>query len=196
MKNLFVCVKKKTLIYFFIAIFLVLIHFLCYFTCFEYKKVVKNVSENIFNGFSFGDKNTSEKENNIFFVFNLYEYINLGNKKPTLTLPSNEEYEIDNGEFSFKIDNNLIIKSAGSGIVKNIGFLENGLKYVEIRHSGGIVTRYENLKIVGVGLNYNVKNIHILGTCESSQTFIFKVYLNGEIIKNLEVVEGEIKWQN
>ena len=120
----------------------------------------------------------------------------MGNKKPTLTLPSNEEYEIKNGEFSFKIDNNLIIKSAGSGIVKNIGFLENGLKFIEIRHSGGIVTRYENLKIVGVGLNYNVKNIHILGTCESSQTFIFKVYLNGEIIKNLEVIEGEIIWQN
>ena len=177
---------------------LIFSHFILYFQIENYKKVVDSLSYKIFNGFNhkFSGYDYGEKDSNIFFVSNIKEYISLGVKPPSLFLPTSEEYEMNDGIIKFKITKNFFIKSAGEGIVKSVGFLDNGLKYVEIRHSGNIITRYENLKIVGVGTNFMVKNIHIIGSVEENQNLIFKIIKNGNIVKNYTIENGEIKWQN
>lgn len=198
MKNLFLCIKKSKIIAFCVCLMLIFSHFILYFQIENYKKVVDSLSYKIFNGFNhkFSEYDYGEKDSNIFFVSNIKEYISLGVKLPSLFLPTSEEYEMNDGIIKFKITKNFFIKSAGEGIVKSVGFLDNGLKYVEIRHSGNIITRYENLKIVGVGTNFMVKNIHIIGSVEENQNLIFKIIKNGNIVKNYTIENGEIKWQN
>lgn len=188
-------VKKRTILVFFVVFLLIFTHFLCYFNVSGYKTTIKNIFSGVINAFN-PDDIVSEEDNNFFFVFNINEYINLGSQKPLLTMPSDEEVVIENGVVTFKIKENLTIKSAGAGIVRDVGILENGLKYIEIRHSGNIVTRYENLKIVGVGINFNVRKISIVGTCEAETDFIFKIYKNNKLIEEIEIENGEITWQD
>ena len=190
MKNVFVCIKKGKLIALLICLLIVLSHFVLYFSVDSYKEVVDSFNKKIFNSFNGGE--TDGDDNNIFFVINSNDK-NLGKQNPELKLPSQEEYVLDGGVFSYSLKQNFVIKSAGYGIVKTVGYLDNGLKYVEIKHSGNIVTRYENLKIVGVGANFLVKNIHVIGT--SNEDFVFKILKNGKVIENYSVENGEILWQ-
>lgn len=198
MKNIFVTVKKSKIIVVLLCLLVIFSHFLLYFNILEYKNVVDSLSNKIFNGFNkkSSEFEYNENDSNIYFVSNSMEYKILGNKLPVLFLPSNEEYQLENGVFKFKITTNLVVKSAGEGIIKSVGYLDNGLKYVEIRHSGNIITRYENLKIVGVGTNFLVKKIHVIGSSEQNQEVVFKIMKNGKILDNFELVSGEIKWQN
>ena len=195
MKNpIFKINAKKILVLIFCAA-LIFSHFFCYFKFSDYSKIVNTLADNIFNCFN-RNSESSEKDNNIFFVFSENSYKFLGKSLPALKLPSESDYTFKNGIFSFNLKENFTIKCAGKGIVKDVGFLQNGLKFVEVRHSGNIVTRYENLIIVGVGNDYNLKNIHIIGTCNKNDPFIFKILKNNEIVENYEILDGEIKWKN
>lgn len=196
MKNISLVVNKKLILCFLLCLSILGWHFIFYFQIESYKNVVDSLNKNIFNSFNYNDKNASDNENNIFFVFNLYDFINLGTNKPKLTMPSEEEFKLENGVFSFNLKENLVVKCAGSGVVKSVSYLENGLKFVEIRHSGNITTRYENLKIVGVGQNFNVKEIHIIGTCDIETAFVFKILKNDKIVEDFSIENGKIIWQN
>ena len=196
MKNFFIVINKKKIISFFICLCLLFTHIFLYLKIDNYNNILESINKEIFNSFNFTEEDSIESDTNIFFVFNLNDFINLGTSKPKLQLPSGEEYEQKNGEFIFNLKTNLVVKCAGSGIVKDIGYLENGLKFVEIRHSGNFITRYENLKIVGVGQNFNVKAIHILGTCEEETPFVFKILKNNKIVNNYIIENGKILWQN
>lgn len=191
MKNIIVCVKNKKIVALIVCLMLVFSHFILYFNVNSYKDVIDSVNKKIFN--SFNKDETDGEDGNIFFVVNSYDK-NLGNKTPTLKLPSNESYEFKQGVFIYNLKENFVIKSAGYGVVKNVGYLENGLKFVEINHSGGFVTRYENLKIVGVGTNFLVKDIHVIGTADGE--FIFKILKNNKVVVNYVVEDGEISWQS
>ena len=194
MKNIFVTIKKSSLILICLCLTLLISHFVLYFKIESYKSVVDSLSHKIFNSFT-DNYDTTEKDSNIFFVSN-FGYKNLGNKLPLLSLPINEEFEKIDGKIVFKNLQNNVVKSAGEGIVKTVGFLDNGLKFVEVRHSGEITTRYENLKIVGVGTNFLVKNIHVLGTGNGEENIVFYVLKDNKILTNYEIENGEIKWQN
>ncbi len=194
MKNIFVTIKKSSLILICLCLTLLISHFVLYFKIESYKSVVDSLSHKIFNSFT-DNYDTTEKDSNIFFVSN-FGYKNLGNKLPVLSLPINEEFEKIDGKIVFKNLQNNVVKSAGEGIVKTVGFLDNGLKFVEVRHSGEITTRYENLKIVGVGTNFLVKNIHVLGTGNGEENIVFYVLKDNKILTNYEIENGEIKWQN
>ena len=179
MKNLFLCIKKSQIIAVFLCFALLLSHFVLYFKLETYKKVVDSLSYKIFNGFNYksSEFEHSEKDNGIFFVSSSKDYVNLGLKLPLLELPSDENFEINEGVITFNNEKNFVIKCAGEGIVKSVGYQEDGLKFVEIRHSGNIITRYENLKIVGVGTNFLVKNIHVLGVSSDETKFVFKKFV-------------------
>lgn len=198
MKNPFLCIKKSQIIALFMCLVLLLSHFVLYFKLESYKKVVDSLCGKIFNGFNYksSEFEYNEKDSNIFFVSNSKDYVNLGLKLPHLKLPSNEDFEINEGVITFNNEKNFVITCAGEGVVRNVGYQENGLKYVEIRHSGNIITRYENLKVVGVGTNFLVKNINALGVSCGEAKFVFKIIKNGNILTNYTIENGEIKWQN
>ena len=196
MRNIFFVINKKNLVSLIICFVLLFSHIFLYSKIDGYKKVIDSVNKQIFNSFTENDVNLYDNDNNIYFVFN-GEIFTLTNERPKLYLPSFEEYVLEDGMFKFNLSDHFVIHSAGKGVVTNVGYLDNGLKFVEIRHSGGIVTRYENLKIVGVGINFIVKKTNILGTGEIENNFTFKVYYNNVLIKNIKTNEkGEILWEN
>ena len=109
MKNIFVTIKKSSLILICLCLTLLISHFVLYFKIESYKSVVDSLSHKIFNSFT-DNYDTTEKDSNIFFVSN-FGYKNLGNKLPVLSLPINEEFEKIEGKIVFKnLQNNLIIE--------------------------------------------------------------------------------------
>lgn len=190
MKSTFICIKKGRIIAVILCIIVIFSHIVLYLNVDNYKNIINNFNKKIFN--SFNKDETDGEDGNIFFVSNNFDKF-LGKNKPSLKLPSDEEYVLENGTFTFSLSKNFVVKSAGEGIVKEVGFLSNGLKYIDIRHSGNITTRYENLKIIGVGANFLVKNIHVIGTANNN--FIFKILKDNKILESFSVENGEILWQ-
>ena len=193
MKNVIVCLKKKNFIIAFILIFMLVAHIFLYFGVDSYKNVFDTFNDKIFNSFNFGEQNFTDSD--AVFVFNEKSYFN-SKGEVKLFLPSSESYVLDNGSFSFDSSKNFIIKSSGDGIVKEVGTLDNGLKYIVIKHSNEIFTRYENLKIVGVGENFIVKNVNPIGTTSVEEPLVFRVYKNNKIITNIKIENGELKWDD
>lgn len=190
MKNIILCWRKKYLITALIFIFALLTHTIMYIKIDGYKNVFDTFNDKIFN--SFGSEYKNFQDSDAVFVFNEKNYFK--NKELKLVLPIECDYTLENGVFSFKASENFTIKSSGDGIVKEVGVMENGLKYVLIKHSNNIYTRYENLKIVGVGKNFLVKNINCIGTSSVDNPLKFMVYNNDKIIENIKIENGEIKW--
>lgn len=193
MKNVIVCLKKKNFIIAFILIFMLVAHIFLYFGVDSYKNVFDTFNDKIFNSFNFGEQNFTDSD--AVFVFNEKSYFK-SKGEVKLFLPSSESYVLDNGSFSFDSSKNFIIKSSGDGIVKEVGTLDNGLKYIVIKHSNEIFTRYENLKIVGVGENFIVKNVNPIGTTSVDEPLVFAVYKNNKIITNIKIENGELKWDD
>lgn len=193
MKNVIVCLKKKNFIIAFILIFMLVAHIFLYFGVDSYKNVFDTFNDKIFNSFNFGEQNFTDSD--AVFVFNEKSYFK-SKGEVKLFLPSSESYVLDNGSFSFDSSKNFIIKSSGDGIVKEVGTLDNGLKYIVIKHSNEIFTRYENLKIVGVGENFIVKNVNPIGTTSVEEPLVFRVYKNNKIITNIKIENGELKWDD
>lgn len=193
MKNVIVCLKKKNFIIAFILIFMLVAHIFLYFGVDSYKNVFDTFNDKIFNSFNFGEQNFTDSD--AVFVFNEKSYFK-SKGEVKLFLPSSESYVLDNGSFSFDSSKNFVIKSSGDGIVKEVGTLDNGLKYIVIKHSNEIFTRYENLKIVGVGENFIVKNVNPIGTTSVEEPLVFRVYKNNKIITNIKIENGELKWDD
>jgi len=191
--KIFVLSGKKILL-FSLIIMLLFTHFMFYFFSGSYKEVIDALSYKLTNSFSPNKQLYEDKDANLYFVFNGINF-NLGTNKPKLKLPLNNDWELNNGIVNFSIGEDIVIKSAGKGIVKRIGVLDNDLKFIEIIHSGNIITRYENLKIVGVGVNFNVRSQQILGTL-AEEGLVFKIMQNGSVITSYEIINGEIKWEN
>ncbi len=193
MKNIFLCVKKRQILAIFAIILIISAHLGLYFSFSNYKDVIKSVNYKIFN--SFNREELSQNDSDIFFVASK-NIIKLPQKIDKLFLPSQEKYEKNGGVLTFKTKTNFMVKSAGAGIVVKIGMQENGLKFVEIRHTAEITTRYENLSVIGVGENFTLTHESVLGVSSERENFVFKIFTNGEIIENFSVENGEIKWTN
>lgn len=186
MKCKFFVINVKKLFLISAILIALIIHFSFYFTNSQYSFIVKNFAYNLSNSFSSEKKLYEQSDNNLYFVSKL------NGKLPELSLPINSKYNVVDGTINFEKDDHLIVKSAGYGKVKKIGKLDNGLKFIEIEH-GGVVTRYENLKIVGVGTNFLIFPKTVIGTLDN-EPLVFKILCNDKIITNFEIKESEIKW--
>lgn len=193
MKNIIITLKRKHIFAIFCCLLVIFCHLFFYFNVEKYKKIVNTISDKIFNSFN-NERDATNDDGDIYFVFANFSNKISSEDKPKLHLPSSEEFDLTDGVFTFNLKSQLIVKCAGEGIVTKVGYLENGLKFVEVRHSGGYITRYENLKIVGVGNNFLVKKIHIIGRASEDYPFIFKVILDDKIVSNFTENEGVIKW--
>lgn len=186
MKCRFFVLTLKKIIFCIILVAVLILHFCLYFTNSKYNYVVKCFTYDLVNSFSSDKKLYEQSDSNLYFVSNT--------NKNIFKLPIICEYEVNNGVISFKNGPNSFVKSSSVGIVKEVGKLENGLKFVEISH-GEIVTRYENLSIVGVDINNYVESQAIIGLTDDEQ-LIFKVLIKNKVLDNFQIKESEIIWQN
>lgn len=186
MKCGFFVITLKKVIFYIVLATLVVLHFCLFFTSSKYNYVVKCFTYDLVNSFSSDKKLYEQSDNNLYFVSNT--------NKNNFKLPNDSEYEINNGVVAFKNGSNLIVKSAGMGIVYKIGSLENGLKFIEIKH-GEIISRYENLSVVGVSENSIVDKQEIIGSLSNEKLF-FKFLKNNKVLNNFQIKESEIIWLN
>lgn len=184
MKCSFFVITLKKVIFCAVLVALIFLHFCLFFTNSKYNYVVKCFTYDLVNSFSSDKKLYEQSDNNLYFVSTVEKII--------FKMPSNNEYEINNGVLTFKNGQNLIVKSSGMGIVKDVGLLENGLKFVEILH-GEIIARYENLSVVGVSEKNFVDTQEIIGSV-SNEKLVFKFLKNDKVLNNFQIKESEIIW--
>ncbi len=128
---------------------------ICFLSLFSLQFINSNFTRDLlqtFNAITQVGKPTAElfdEEGNVFFV-SFFNSISLGNKVPkTFQVPIIYKSINCNGEMVEFVPANNIVSVGYDGQVRNIT-IENGKKIVYIEHSGGLVSRYENLEYVGV----------------------------------------------
>ena len=106
-------------------------------------------------------------------------------------------YEIiGDGTVVFTIKNSIMVKSSESGIVKEIGISNNGVKYIKIKHSENIWSLIENLDIVGVTENQVVKRGQDIATARVGESVRFLLFKNNNQISNIKIENTKIVWKD
>lgn len=118
------------------------------------------------------------------------------NKNLKFLVPvKSSKFESENGELKFFIDNSIMVKSCEDGIVCGMGVLPNGEKYLEIKHSPSVVSRYSNIDITGVVINQLVKKGKDVATAKLGEYLRFSVFVDG-VSQNLTVSKNLVLWGN
>lgn len=134
-------------------------------------------------------------EGGIMFTSVTLENVNKNNLKFITPIKCSEITNI-NGELNYQIDSNIMVIAPEDGIIKEIGVLPNGEKYIEIAHSKNIVSRIENIYIVGVLNGEAVKKGKDIATVKLGSTVKFSIYEDGIKQTNISVVKNEIVWES
>ena len=101
-----------------------------------------------------------------------------------------------NGELNYEIDSNIMVVAPEAGVIKEIGVLPNNEKYIEIEHSKNIVSRIENVYIVGVVSGQIVNKGKDIATVKLGEVVRFMLFENGVKQTNLSINNNEIIWKN
>ena len=145
---------------------------------------VYNPINSLFNdggSISFATKNLSE--------------INNSNLKFITPIKCNNIENVNN-ELHFEIDSNIMIIAPEAGIVSKIGVLANGEKFIEIKHSKNVVTRLENVYIVGVVSGQVVNKGKDIAIAKVGSVVRFSLLEDGVKQPNISVVKNEIIWKS
>lgn len=124
-----------------------------------------------FNMISQVGKPTAElfdENSNVFFV-SFFDSISLGSKLPSeVLMPVKYKDVKSNGSVVVITPANNIISSTYDGQVKKIA-VEDEKKVVYVEHTGGLVTRYENVEYIGVVVGQIVKQGSTIGSMKNGE---------------------------
>ncbi len=101
-----------------------------------------------------------------------------------------------NGELNYEIDSNIMVVAPEAGVIKEIGVLPNNQKYIEILHGKNIISRIENVYIVGVVAGQVVSKGKDIATVKLLETVKFMLFEDGVKLTNIALKNNEITWQN
>lgn len=131
----------------------------------------------------------------IFTNSNAFQEFNVI-KDVSLIVPINTiKMQVEDNFISFEITSSVMVFASASGVVTVVSNLENGSKYIEIKHSKNISTRYENIDIAGVVPGEVVKSGQEIATAKFGSVVKFTVLKDGEPVSNLKVVQNKIVWE-
>lgn len=102
---------------------------------------------------------------------------------------------ISDGSISFSVVNSIMVMASEDGVVEDVGFTIDGVKYIKIKHSLNIYSIVENVNIVGVVSGDVVKKGQDIATAIQGTKISFKLYENDMIITNLKVNQSKILWE-
>jgi len=84
-----------------------------------------------------------------------------------------------------------VVNSIAKGEVLSVGYTKDGLKYIEIKHPNGYVSKYVGLDTIGVATGEIVKENKPIGMSKLNQNLKVYVFLNEN-----SVSLSEIKWKS
>lgn len=131
----------------------------------------------------------------IVFTSKMLNNINKNNLKFVTPIKCSEISIVDD-TINYVIDNSIMIIAPEDGIIKSIGYLPNGEKYIEIAHSKNIVSRLENIYITGVVTGQVVAKGKDIATARMDSVVRFSIYEDGIKISNLKLNKNVITWEN
>ncbi len=131
----------------------------------------------------------------IVFTSKMLNNINKNNLKFVTPIKCSEISIVDD-TINYVIDNSIMIIAPEDGIIKSIGYLPNGEKYIEIAHSKNIVSRLENIYITGVVTGQVVAKGKDIATARMDSVVRFSIYEDGVKISNLKLNKNVIIWEN
>lgn len=100
---------------------------------------------------------------------------------------------IDNSIIMNGVDNVMVL-SPETGIVKEVGKLNHGGKYIKIEFTNGISCSIENLVVVGVKRGDIVKKGIEIATIEPNSEVVMKIFSSSGTIHNLQVIKNIVQW--
>lgn len=131
----------------------------------------------------------------IVFTSKMLNNINKNNLKFVTPIKCSEISIVDD-TINYVIDNSIMIIAPEDGIIKSIGYLPNGEKYIEIAHSKNIVSRLENIYITGVVTGQVIAKGKDIATARMDSVVRFSIYEDGVKISNLKLNKNVIIWEN
>jgi len=131
----------------------------------------------------------------IVFTSKMLNNINKNNLKFVTPIKCSDISIVDD-TINYVIDNSIMIIAPEDGIIKSIGYLPNGEKYIEIAHSKNIVSRLENIYITGVVTGQVVAKGKDIATARMDSVVRFSIYEDGTKISNLKLNKNVITWEN
>lgn len=131
----------------------------------------------------------------IVFTSKMLNNINKNNLKFVTPIKCSDISIVDD-TINYVIDNSIMIIAPEDGIIKSIGYLPNGEKYIEIAHSKNIVSRLENIYITGVVTGQVVAKGKDIATACMDSVVRFSIYEDGIKISNLKLNKNVITWEN
>ena len=131
----------------------------------------------------------------IVFTSKMLNNFNKNNLKFVTPIKCSDISIVDD-TINYVIDNSIMIIAPEDGIIKSIGYLPNGEKYIEIAHSKNIVSRLENIYITGVVTGQVVAKGKDIATARMDSVVRFSIYEDGVKISNLKLNKNVITWEN
>lgn len=131
----------------------------------------------------------------IVFTSKMLNNINKNNLKFVTPIKCSDISIVDD-TINYVIDNSIMIIAPEDGIIKSIGYLPNGEKYIEIAHTKNIVSRLENIYITGVVTGQVVAKGKDIATARMDSVVRFSIYEDGIKISNLKLNKNVITWEN
>lgn len=131
----------------------------------------------------------------IVFASSNFNSINKNNLK-FITPIKCSEVNINDGDVSYTIDSSIMVVAPEDGIVKEIGYLPNGEKYIEIMHAKGVSTKIENIYITGVIIGQIVAKGKDIATVKLGDVVRFSIYENDIKQTNISLNKNQIEWES
>ena len=131
----------------------------------------------------------------IVFTSKMLNNFNKNNLKFVTPIKCSDISIVDD-TINYVIDNSIMIIAPEDGIIKSIGYLPNGEKYIEIAQSKNIVSRLENIYITGVVTGQVVAKGKDIATARMDSVVRFSIYEDGTKISNLKLNKNVITWEN
>lgn len=133
-----------------------------------------------------------DEEANVFFV-SFFNSISLGNKLPVeFQLPLVYKDIDTNGDVIKLVAANNVVAAGYDGQVKKIE-IDDGRKIVFIEHSGGLVSKYENLEYVGVISGQIIKQGMTIGSIKQGDELKLSFMIKNNPVK-FEIENNKVRF--
>ncbi len=100
------------------------------------------------------------------------------------------------GTISLLVGQSIIVKSSEAGVVDEVGFSNDGYKYIKIRHTTEVYSIISNLSVVGVGVGQVVKRGEDIAVAKEGECVYMQILLNGLQVSNLKINQSKIVWKD
>lgn len=132
----------------------------------------------------------------IFTSNSKYNEYNIEKDVTTIVPIISSKLKAEQDHIAFEVAESVMVMAAADGVVETVDTTADGTRYLEVKHSKSITTRYENVDIAGVVPGDIVKQGQDIATAKTGETVKFYVLKSGKALTNLTINKNKVEWQS